>query len=134
MALKFATTLRTARAQAIITALDAGSEGGKILIYTGTQPSAGASITTQTLLATCTLSKPSATLANGVLTFSPITEDSLADATGTIAWARVTDSSGTFVLDMAAGLTGSELIFNTLAVQEGGAMQILNGSITEGNM
>ncbi|WP_333873049.1 hypothetical protein [Methylobacter sp.] len=135
-ALAFSTALRNSRAQCIAAALDAGATPGKILLYTAPRPATGAAITTQTLIGTCMLSDPCGTVSNGVLVFDDINDDDLADATGVIAWARGVDGDDAFVLDMSCGIEGSgaALIFNTLSAQMGGAIQILSGSITEGNV
>ncbi|WAR42943.1 hypothetical protein [Methylomonas rapida] len=137
MTLGLSTTIRNNRLQTIVDAFDAGTGSGKILLYTAGsgRPATGAAITDQVLLGTITLSDPCGTVTDGVLTFAAFTEDSLADATGDIAFARGVDSDGNFVLDMGCGVSGSgqELIFNTLSVQAGGVIQILSGSLTEGN-
>lgn len=135
MSIAFSTALRNARLQKIIDALDAAATPGKILLYSATRPATGAAITDQTLLGTITLADPCATISAGVLTFGTFVEDSSADATGTIAWARGEDGDGNFVMDLGCGVSGSgqELIFNTLSVQAGGVIQILSGSLTEGN-
>lgn len=129
------TTLRNGRLQKIIDAFDAAATPGKILLYSTTRPATGAAITTQTLIGTLILSDPCATVADGVLTFAAFTEDSSADANGTIDWARGLDGDNNFVLDMGCGVAGSgkTLIFNTLSAQEGGVIQILSGALTEGN-
>lgn len=134
-AIAFSTSLRNARAQQIADKLDAGAGPGKLMLYTTPRPASGEAITTQTLLGTCVLSDPCGTIASGVLTFSPVSDDVSADATGVIVWARGVDSDNTWVLDMSAGTSGSgaTLIFNNLAAQEGGLIQILSGSLTEGN-
>jgi len=135
MATGFATTLRTARAQAIVDAIDAGAAGGTIKIYDGTQPATGAAITTQTLGATLTFSGTCGTVTDGVLTFSAITEDSSADASITATWARIADSNGTFVLDtnVTATAGGGGIELNPVALTAGGAVAISGGTITEGN-
>jgi len=137
MTIGLATSLRTARMQAIVDAFDAGTGAGKILLYTAGsgRPSTGAVITDQVLLGTITLSDPCGTVTDGVLTFAAFTEDSLADNTGDIAWARGVDGDNNFVMDFGCGLSGSgqEIIFNTLSVQAGGVIQILSGALTEGN-
>ncbi|MCF7964221.1 MAG: hypothetical protein K9L79_01640 [Methylobacter tundripaludum] len=134
--LAFSTALRSSRAQLIADALDAGATAGKILLYTAPRPATGAAITTQTLIGTCVLSDPCGTVSNGVLVFDGINNDDLADATGVIAWARGVDGDDAFVLDMSCGVadSGAALIFNTLSAQTGGAIQVLSGSITEGNV
>lgn len=135
MTIGLSTDLRNSRLETIAAALDAAATPGKILLYSGTRPATGAAITSQTLCGTITLSDPSATASAGILTFGTFTDDTNADATATIAWARALDGDNNFVLDMGCGLSGSgqELIFNTLNVQAGGLIQILSGSLTEGN-
>lgn len=137
MTLGLATTIRNNRLQQIIDGFDAAITPGKILLYTvgSGRPATGAAITDQTLLGTITCSDPCGTIDAGVLTFAAFTEDSLADDTGAIFWARGVDGDGVFVMDMGCGLSGSgqELIFNTLSVQAGGVIQILSGALMEGN-
>jgi hypothetical protein len=130
MAMGFSTTLRTARAQAIVTTL-----GNACLFkcYDGTRPATGGTATT--LLATLTGGAPAGTATNGVLTFNTIASDTAADATGTCTWVRITDSSGTFVADMSAGIAGSgaEVIFNNADFVIGYPVGISSATITEGN-
>ena len=135
MTMKFNETLRTARAQQIIVAIDADTNPGTIKFYNGTQPANGAAITTETLLGTLTFSKPSATATAGVITFAVINEDSEADANGTATWARITDGAGAFVMDVSIGTIGSgEVIeMNTTSIVEGGPIRINSFVITEGN-
>lgn len=137
MSLKFSTALRNARLTAIISTLDAGASNATFKFYSGTEPPiTGDAITTQVLIGTCTLSKPSGIVSAGVLTFEPIADDPIADATGTITWARLLNGDGSFVADMNCGITGSTaiLIFNNTAVQAGGLISITSGSLTEGNL
>ena len=135
MSLNMSTSLRTARAQAIIDAIDAGSTAGTIKFYTSTKPSTGASITTQTLLGTVLFQNVCGTATAGVLTFSA-TANTAVLADGTISWARIADSTGAFIMDVNCGLTGSgaTIIFNNLDVIIGGNFSILSAQITEGNV
>jgi hypothetical protein len=135
MQLNLPTTIRNARLQVIVDALDSGAGAGKILFYTGPKPAAGAAITTQTLLGTCVLSDPAGTIADGVLTFAPITDDISADADGDIAWARGMNSDNVWALDMDTGNEASSAVlkFNTVTTRAGGVIQILSGALTEGN-
>jgi hypothetical protein len=100
MATNFSPALRNARSQAIIDLLGAGTGPGSLSFYTTPRPSAGAAITTQTLLGTVICSDPAGTTSGGVLTFSSITDDSLADHTGDAVWVRAQDSNGNWVIDM----------------------------------
>ena len=133
--LVLSTAIRTALANAIKTAIDAGSGSGVIKFYTGTMPVAGAAITSQTLIATCTLSDPCGTVTNGVLTLSSITDDSAADNTGTMTFARLLDSDNNFVADCSVGVSGSGavLIFNTTSVIAGGIVRVTGLVLTVGN-
>jgi len=134
MALGLNETIRNARLNVIRDAIDAGAAGGKVLIYTGTRPATGAAIGGATLLGTVTCSATSAPDASGgVLTFNAFTEDSSADADGTAAWARITDSDDAFVCDLDVGTSGADLIMNTVTIVTGGPIRIDSGTLTEGN-
>lgn len=135
----FSTALRTARAQAIVNAIDAGAGAeGTIEIYGGGsgRPTTGAAITDQTLIGTHLLTKPCATVLNGVLTFDVIFDVAAITSDETIAWARFKDTDGVFVTDMGCGITGSgeEIIYNIVETQFGATIKITSGSITEGNL
>ena len=129
------TAVRNARAQVLITALDAAAGAGEVRIYSGTKPAAGAALSGNTLLGTIALSDPSGVVANGVVTFGSFTDDISADADGTITWARFVDGDGAFVADCDCGVAGSNaaLIFNAVTVTNGGVIRILSGTGTEGN-
>lgn len=132
MALGFATTLRTARGQKIIDAVDAGSGAGKLRIYDGTRPTTGGTVTT--LLAEVTLNDPSFTVSSGVLTL--VTSPALsgtAVATGTASWARLVDSADTFVMDLSVGTSGQDINLATTSIVTSAVVQITSGTITEGN-
>lgn len=136
MAVGYATTLRSNRMTQVINAIDAGASTGKLRIYTATRPATGAAITTQTLLAELSFADPCGTVTNGVLTFSALTADSSADATGTAAWARVVDSDGNFVMDMSVTATGGggDIELNTTSILQNGLVQgTATRTLTEGN-
>lgn len=136
MALKLASAIRAARSEVIKSAIDAATTPGKVLLYTLPLPATtGAAITTQTLLATCVLSDPCGTVANGSLTLSAISDDLSADATGDIAFGRIVDGDGNFVADAIAGVNGSGEIlqFLSLSVVQGGTVKLTSGVLNEGN-
>jgi hypothetical protein len=136
MSLSFSMLLRNARAQAVISALDSGVEHAKFQFFTGTKPAVTGSITTETLLGTCVLSKPCAIVIDGVIVFDVIANDPVADATGVIGWGRGFDGDGNFAMDFNCGTNGSNamMIFNNLNVIAGGVISILSGTLTEGNL
>lgn len=132
MALSFATTLRNAMLDQIKTALDAGVGAALIRIYDGIRPATGGTATT--LLAELTCSDPSAGPASGgVLTFSSITQDSSANATGTATWFRIVDSAGTFVMDGSVAVSGSDLNLTTTSIVATQPVSITSATITAGN-
>jgi len=131
MALGLATALRTTRATDIVTAIDAGAGAGLLRIYDGVRPATGGSVTN--LLAELTLSDPCGTVTNGVLTFSAITQDSSANATGTATWFRIVTSAAAFVLDGSVGTSGADLNLTTTSVTTGQPVQVTSLVLTEGN-
>lgn len=136
MAIGYATTLRTNRMTQVVNAIDAGASTGKLRLYTTPRPATGAAITTQTLLAELAFADPCGTVTNGVLTFSALTDDSNADASGIAVWARVVDSDGNFVMDMSVTATGGggDIELNSTAIVAGGLVQgTATRTITEGN-
>jgi hypothetical protein len=131
--LRVTAALRNARLDGLKTAIDAGAGAGLIKIYTGTQPAnADAALSGNTLLGTLTFTDPSAPAASGgVLTFSTITQDTAADATGTATWARITDSTGATVFDCDVGTSGATINLNTTSIVTGGPIQISSFTITD---
>jgi hypothetical protein len=136
MNIKLSTAARNARLTALRDQLDADGEPGYIEFYTATQPATGgAAITTQTLLGTCTLSKPCGSVSGGVLTLATVADDLSADADGDIAWARFYDGAGNWLMDADCGDEASSALikFNTVIAKAGGIIQIVSGTLTEGN-
>ena len=128
MALAFSTTLRDSRLDAIVTAI---GTSGLVRIYDGSRPATGGAATT--LLAELPLSATAGTVSGQVLTFSAITSDSSADATGTATWFRVTTSGGTAVIDGDVGTSGSDLNLNTTSIVTASSVAISSFTITEAN-
>lgn len=134
MAFALNTTVRNNRLQQIINAIDAGSAGGTIKIYTGTRPATGGALSGNTLLGTLTFGDPCAAApSGGVLTFNSITQDSAADATGTASWARIADSDGNFVMDCNVGTSGSDINLTSVSITVGGPITITSATITDAN-
>lgn len=129
MALAYSTSLRNTRMDAITTAI---GSSGLLRIYDGSRPASGGTATT--LLAELALSTTAAPGASGgVLTFSSITQDSSADATGTATWFRIVTSGGTFVIDGSVSTSGSDLNLTTTSITSGQPVQVTSCVLTEGN-
>lgn len=132
MTIGFNTALRNTRANTIKTDIDKGGAAGTLRVYDGTRPATGGAGTT--LLAELVLSFPSAPNASGgVLTFSAISPDASANATGTATWGRVVDSTGAFVKDFSVGTSGADFNLNTVAITAGVQVSCTSAVITEGN-
>lgn len=131
MAIGLSSTVRDNRLTQILNAIDGGAGAGLLRIYDGTRPATGGAPTT--LLAELTLSDPSGSVAAGVLTFSAVTTDSAANATGTATWARIVDSTGSFVLDCSVSTAGADINLNTTSIVVNAAVSITSAAITEGN-
>ena len=128
--LRLSTTARNALANAIKTAIDAGSAGGTIKIYTGSQPATPQDAPTGTLLATLTFGDPSFGAASvGVITANAIAQVN-AVATGTAGWARIADSDGNAVMDVDVGTSGATINLNTTSIVSGGPVVITSATIT----
>lgn len=128
MAMGFATTLRTARADAII---DAAGTGAKLRIYDGSRPATGGTATT--LLAELVWTgEEIGTASSGVITLN-VPDATTGAANGTATWARIVTSANAFVVDMAVGTSGSDLNLNTTTISTGVAVSVTSGTITEGN-
>jgi hypothetical protein len=121
MAVIYASGLRTTRMDAVKTAIDAGSGAGKLKILTSGD----------VLLATLTLSDPCGTVSGDTLTFSAISSDTSADATGTAAKATITTSADA---DVVTGLTvstsGANINLNTTSIVSGATVAMTSGTLT----
>ena len=108
--------------------LDA-SGAARLRIYTAPMPaSPEVAVGAQVLLGTLTMSSPSAPNANssGVLTFSPIAEDPLADASGNAAWARLESGAGVGIMDCDVTVTGGggAVELDAIAVVAGAPLRV----------
>lgn len=137
--LSYTDTVRNSKMDAVDAAVNGGAGAGVLKIYDGTQPAdADTAVSGQTLLAELTFSDPAFGAASGgVITANSITDDSSANATGTAAWFRVEDSTGTTVFDgdvttSAAG-TG-DLQLDSTSITSGQTVSVSSFTITEGSL
>lgn len=132
MALGLLAALRNSMLDEITALIDAQAGAGFARLYDGSRPATGGSATT--LLAEMTFSVTSAAAASsGVLTFSSITDDSSANATGTVTWFRVVDASATFVFDGDVAASGSDMNIDSTSITSGQVVSITSWTITAGN-
>jgi hypothetical protein len=131
MALGYAATLRNNQLDEIAALVDAGAAGGKLVLYSGSRPATGGSITTE--VATLTFSTTAfGAAAAGALAANAISDDASATG-GTATWFRVTDSDDTFVMDGDVGTSGSDLNLTDVAIGAGSTVSVSSFVITAGN-
>jgi hypothetical protein len=126
---KFANVSVNAEADALARLLD----NGYLRLYSGTQPAtADTALSGNTLLAELRFAATSAAAASaGVLTFSAITSDTSADATGTAAFYRALKSDGTsVVMDGSVGTSSADLVLNSTAIQSGAQVDVTSFALT----
>jgi len=122
MAITLNTTLRNARATAIVT--EAGATA-KLTVYTAAY---GAVLYTSTCAATL------GTVAAGVLTFNAV-GDATASGAGTAAIARLFKSDGTTMVieGLTVGTSGTNITITNTTIAVSDVVTTSSGSITEGN-
>lgn len=127
-----ASAIKTARLQAVLNAIDAGSGAAELRLYTAPQPSGGAALTTQTLLIALPLADPAGSISGAVLTLTPML-DTLCVASGDLAWARLVDSAGVWVADFDLTISGGggAITVDRVDVYTGGTIRTLSASLTE---
>lgn len=107
--------------------------GGTLKLYSGTRPATpDTAITSQVLLATFTFPDPAGTVTNGVWTKGTIAQVMVA-VSGSAAWARAFDSTGTVIADGDVGATGSGAMIevSNVSLVEGGYVSIVSFTLTE---
>lgn len=130
--IRMAVAARNAMLDALVARMNLGAGAATLKIYSGTQPATGdTALSGNTLLGTLTFSDPAAPGAsNGTITFSTITEDTSADASGTAAFGRIQDSDGNNVLDGDVGTSGTLITLNTTTIASGGPLRITSFTIS----
>lgn len=123
MAVTYSTATKTARMNAVVTAIDGGVSAGILQIGTTAMG---------TVLAEITLNDPCGTVTTDVLTFSGFPKsDTSANATGTAAAARIRDSAGTDIITgLTVGTTGTDIILDSVSITLGQTVTLTSASIT----
>jgi hypothetical protein len=125
MAVTYPTALKNTRMQAVLDAINAGAGAGKLEIGTAGMAA---------VLATITLADPAGGApAAGVLTLTMPKSDTSADNTGTAAAARIRDSNNADVVTgLTVGLSGADIILDSLSITAGQTVTINSATITHG--
>lgn len=122
MAITLNTTLRNARATAIVT--EAGATA-KLSVYTAAYG---------TLLYTSTCAATLGTVSGGVLTFNAV-GNATAVAAGTAAIARLFKTDGTTMVieGLTVGTSGTNIVITNTSIASGDVITTSSATITEGN-
>ncbi|GMQ90614.1 MAG: hypothetical protein BMS9Abin10_1013 [Gammaproteobacteria bacterium] len=114
-----------------------GSTAAEIRGRTGAQPVDPDAVESGTLLFTLPMAATAFAAAadaapGGVITAAAITDDSSADATGTLGYCRsaATGTGADDVVDGEAGTSGADFNFNTLAIVSGATISMTSFTIT----
>ena len=121
MAVVYTVAVKNARLSAVVTQI--GTTG---VLEIGTTGMA-------TILATINLGNPAGTVTSGVLTFSGFPRsDTSADNSGTAAAARIRTASGgtDIVTGLTVGLSGTDIILDSVDITAGQTVTINSASIT----
>ncbi len=129
--LKYAVALKNDMLQKIIDDIGAS---GLMRWYSGTQPAtADTALSGNTKLAELPLSATAGTKSGGVMTFSAISSEASADATGTATWGTFCTSGGTRIVDFSIGTASADLNLNTTSITAGAQASCSSATITSGN-
>jgi hypothetical protein len=130
MTLEYSNATRHAQNEGLITY--AGSNA-LFNLYSGTQPAnANTAITSQVLLVSMPISGAFGTDVNGTLTLSAVTETN-AVGSGTASFFRIFKADNSVIMDGSVGLSGADLILNTVDIAAGQSVDITAGTIIRGN-
>lgn len=102
MTLSITTKHANSRHQGSISDLDTGAGNAAVRIYGGARPATPEDPPTSVMLVQISLTKPCGTVADGLLTLTPL-DDGLIAETDTATWARFVDGDGATCFDCDAG-------------------------------
>jgi hypothetical protein len=123
MAVIYATAVRTARMNDVLTALNQGAGPGKLKIGTTAMGS---------ILATLILVDPAGSVSGDILTldFDPDISD-VADNSGTAAAATLTDSDDNIIVSgLTVGTSGTNIVLDSTSITAGQTVTITAGTLT----
>ncbi|MFO1147787.1 MAG: hypothetical protein U1E62_05355 [Alsobacter sp.] len=123
----FSAAAQNARLAAVLALLDSGPGPATLALYEGEKPLRPDDAAKGARLATITLGRPCALLpAGGELVFRGPMECPMAEATGDVAWARLSDGLGRGVLDVTVGGPGdvAAILLNDVRIAKGGPVKV----------
>lgn len=122
MAVTYATAVKTARMNAVVTTLDQGTGAAKLVIGTSGM---------STTLATFTMADPCGTVSGDTLTFDFDPDlSATASGTGTAAAAIITDSDDTTLISgLTVGTSGTDIVLDSASITNGQTVTLATGTL-----
>lgn len=116
-------TLRNSMLDLVNTAIGVS---GFLRFYDGAQPAtADTALGAQVKLAELPLSVTAfAAAGTGSIVANTVTDDLIADATGTATWATFVTAAGVRILDVSVGTSGADINLNSVALQAGAKVSV----------
>ena len=131
MSFRLATDTRNKACDAIVDDLDTGGGAGKILIFTGAQPTNVDDADPAGLVGTINLAATAFGSASaGVAVMAGVPLSATAVASGTAACFRFKDFANAIHSDGTCGLGSGDLSFNNNVIVSGGTITILSFTVT----
>lgn len=128
MALRLATNSRNSAVDAVA----ARANGGKIRVYTGSQPASADDAATGTLLVEFDLQNPAfGAASNGQAALAGVPISAAAIASGTAGWFRMLTSGGGSVLDGAVGQGSGDLSLDNTNIATGQTVRITSLTLSQ---
>jgi hypothetical protein len=120
----YASTLKSARMQAVISAIDAQASAGSLEIGTSGMMS---------VLIAFVLSKPSFTLSGTVITMAGMPKSGTASGTGSAGSAQIKDGAGNIIVSgLTVDLAGADIILNATEITSGDLVALSSATISHG--
>jgi hypothetical protein len=122
MAVTYSTAVKTARMNAVVTAIDAGASDSTLEIGTAAM---GA------VLATFTFADPCGSVSDDTLTFDFDPDlEAIASGTGTAAAAQIKNGDGTVVISgLTVGTSGTDIVLDSVSITSGQTVTLATGTI-----
>ena len=130
MTLEYSNATRHAQNEGLITYAGTNLQFN---LYNGTQPAnANTAITTQVLLVSMPIAGVFGTDIDGTLTLGAVTPTN-AVGSGTASFFRILKADNSVIMDGSVGLSGADLILNSVDIASGQSVDITAGTIIRGN-
>lgn len=128
--MKYNDTLRTARIQVLVNAIDASAT--VMRYYSGTKPAdVSTPITDQNLLVELDFQTPCSTSVIDGVAYMKSLPEKLALENGEVSFARIVSNDETVIADLDVGEISSDLTVGTPTIYKGAMIRVLNWTLSD---